>query len=86
MSVLTEQLAATLAEAYAEAHTALTKLEAKAKAYKQELAADGSPIPPVTWAKIRGLIAGAGARVADSHLAITPYDVRPTPMDGGGGK
>lgn len=81
-----QALANSLASSYAAAEAALTQLEADAKAYQRGLTASVGAIPPVTWTEIRGSIAGAAALVARSHLAVTPFDVRPRPMDGGGGK
>lgn len=86
MTATTETAANELADAYLTAEKALTKLQAKAKVFNQRMAADGSAIGPVTFAAIEGLIAGAAGMVAQSHLLVTPYDPRPRPMDGGGGK
>lgn len=84
MSTIATQLADKLAARFRSVEAELTKLEADAKAYQKELGLDGAAIPPVTWTAIRGDIAGAAGAVARAHLAITPYDVRPRPMDGGG--
>lgn len=81
-----ETLAQACADRFAAAEDALLKLEASVKAYQAGLTTAQRAIPPVTFMMIRGIIAGAAGGVANAHLGITPYDVRPRPMDGGGGK
>lgn len=86
MTQTTEDAANELAAAYLAAEKALTKLQAEIRQFQKAKAAEGSAIGAVTFAAIEGFVAGAAGAVAQSHLMVTPFDPRPHPMDGGGGK
>lgn len=86
MTATPETSANALADALAKAEAALTKAEAEVKQFFRTLSDAGSPIGQVTQTAIRGQIAGAAGLLAAAHLAVTPFDPRPHPMDGGGGK
>lgn len=69
------------ADKFAAVETAIRELASAVQEARAPL-----NIPPVTFYSIKGGIWGALGSVAQAHLNITPYDARPQPQDGGGGK